>query len=466
MPNIFITFKYTLYIMSLRSAVKKVIPKTLFGRIEPYGHWVEAIIENIVFGFPSRKLKVIGITGTAGKTTTSTMLTHMMRESGYKVAMMSTISIDYGDGKGSQANSTRMTSLGSLKLLQALKKINANKVEWLVLETTSQALSQHRVWGVPYTIVGFTNLGHDNFHYHRTFERYRKAKVMLFKQANRNKKGKRIGVVNIDDPNADYFISQIANPLTYGLKDGDLRAKDVELMATGSNFKAKINDDVYDIRSNLPGAFNVFNALAAVGIARAVGLSKKQIEQGIASLKSVEGRMNSIDEGQDFGIIVDYACTPDSFEQLYAAVKPLAKGRIISVFGSAGRRDELKRPLQGKIAAEHSDVVILSEEDDRDLDGQQILEEIAAGSEQAGKIRGTDLFLIHSREDAVEKAIMMAKKDDLVLLLGKGEEKVIITNKPGFKIPAGHIFNELSDTIQRPYNETATAKAVLKKLKA
>ncbi|HEY4963457.1 MAG TPA: UDP-N-acetylmuramoyl-L-alanyl-D-glutamate--2,6-diaminopimelate ligase [Candidatus Saccharimonadales bacterium] len=452
--------------MSIRSVVKKIIPKQLFGRIEPYGHWVEAIVENIAFGFPSRNLKVIGVTGTAGKTTTSTLLTHMLRESGLSVAMMSTISIDYGDGKGPQANSTRMTSLGSLKLIQAVKKINANKVEWLVLETTSQALSQHRVWGVPYSIVGFTNLGHDNFHYHGTFERYRKAKVMLFKQANRNRKGKRIGLVNIDDPNYRYFSREIAHPITYGVKDGDLKATDIELLATGSNFKAKIDGDVYVIKSNLPGEFNVYNTLAAIGIARAVGLTKGQIEQGIASLKSVEGRMNSIDEGQDFGIIVDYACTPDSFNQLFAAVEPLAKGRIISVFGSAGRRDELKRPIQGKIAAEHSDIVILTEEDDRDLDGQQILEEIAAGAEQAGRVRDKDLYLIHKREDAVEKALRLAKKDDLVLLLGKGEEKVIITNKPGFKAPAGHIFNESTDTIQRPYNETDTAKAALKKLKS
>jgi UDP-N-acetylmuramoyl-L-alanyl-D-glutamate--2,6-diaminopimelate ligase len=451
--------------MSIRSVVKKIIPKQLFGQIEPYGHWAEAVVENIFFGFPSRKLKVIGVTGTAGKTTTSTLLTHMLREGGLSVAMMSTISIDYGDGKGPQANSTRMTSLGSLKLLQAVKKINANKVEWLVLETTSQALSQHRVWGVPYTIVGFTNLGHDNFHYHGTFERYRKAKVMLFKQANKNRKGKRIGLVNIDDPNAKYFSSQIANPVTYGVKKGDLRATDIKLLATGSNFKAKIGSEDYDIKSNLPGEFNVYNTLAAIGIARAVGLSKKQIEQGIASLNSVEGRMNSIDEGQDFGIIVDYACTPDSFNQLFAAVEPLAKGRIISVFGSAGRRDELKRPIQGQIAGEHSDIVILTEEDDRDLDGRRILDEIAAGAEKTGKVRNKDLYLIHKREDAVEKALRLAKKDDLVLLLGKGEEKVIITNKPGFSAPSGHIFNEASDTVQRPYNETATAKAVLKKLK-
>jgi len=170
--------------MSFRSTVKKFIPKGLFPAIEPYGHLVEAVGENVLFGFPTKKFKVIGVTGTAGKTTTCTLITHILRESGIKVAMMTTIAIDYGDGKGPQPNSTRMTSLGSLKLIKAAKEIQKNDVEWLVLETTSQALSQYRVWSVPYSIVGFTNLGHDNFHYHRTFERYRAAKVMLFKQAN------------------------------------------------------------------------------------------------------------------------------------------------------------------------------------------------------------------------------------------------------------------------------------------
>jgi UDP-N-acetylmuramoyl-L-alanyl-D-glutamate--2,6-diaminopimelate ligase len=450
--------------MNPRRIVKKLIPEKLFAKVEPYGHWAEAIIENIIFGFPARKLKVIGVTGTAGKTTTCTLITHMMREAGYKVAMMSTVAIDYGDGKGEQPNDTRMTSLGSLKLLQAVKKINANKAEWLVLETTSQALSQHRVWGVPYTIVGYTNLGHDNFHYHGTFERYRKAKLMLFKQCNRNRKGLRIGVVNADDPNGAMFTKAIKNPMTYGLESGDLRAIDVKLSPTGSRFKATIGENKYSISSNLPGKFNIYNTLAAIGITRAAGLSQEQIEQGVAGLKQVDGRMNSIAQGQDFGVIVDYATTEETFNEVFAAVKPIVGGRIISVFGSAGRRDELKRPVIGEVAGKHSAIVILTEEDDRDQDGMKILQEIAAGAEKAGKVQGKDLLLIHKREDAVQKAIDLAKKDDMVLLLGKGEETVIITNKPGFKPTPGHIYNENTDTVRRKYNETEAAVAALKNL--
>lgn len=449
--------------MNFRNLVKKIIPTGLFAKVEPYGHWGEAIVENTVYGFPMRGLKVIGVTGTAGKTTTCTLIAHMLRENGYKVAMMTTVSIDYGDGKGPQHNTTRMTSLGSLKLIRAVKRIKANKVEWLVLETTSQALTQHRVWGVPYTIVGYTNLGHDNFHYHGTFEKYREAKLMMFKQANRNRKGTRIGVVNADDESAEYFISAIKHPLTYGIEMGDLRASGIELSSNGSKFKAKLENDEYSITTKLPGKFNVYNCLAAIGITRTVGLNVQQIEKSISTLESVEGRMNSINEGQDFGVLIDYAVTPESYIQLFDAVRPMVKGRIIVVFGSPGRRDVLKRPIQGEIAAREASVVILTEEDDRDQDGNKIMEEIAVGAEKSGKKRDQDLFLVHNREQAVEKAIMMAKKDDLVLLLGKGEETVIITNKPGFKPAAGHIFNEDTDTIRIPYNEATAAKAALKK---
>lgn len=448
--------------MNPRKIVKRFIPKNLFVSIEPYGHWGEAIIENALLGFPTRRLKVIGVTGTAGKTTTCTLITHMLRESGYKVAMMTTVAIDYGDGHGPQGNTTRMTSLGSLLLLKAVKKMNAHGVRWLVLETTSQALSQHRVWGVPYSIVGYTNLTHDNFHYHRTFERYRAAKLMLFKQCNRNRRGLRIGVVNADDENGHYFADEITHPVTYGIKSGDLRATDIRLSATGSKFQAKVGDDTYDITSQLPGEFNVYNCLAALGICRAVGLAPGQIEKGMASLKSVNGRMNAVDMGQDFGVIVDYACTPDAFEKVFAAIKPAVKGRVISVFGTPGRRDEIKAPIQGEVAGKNSAVVIVTEEDDRDQDGARLMELCASGAEKAGKVRGKDLLLIHDRETAVQKAINLAKPGDMVLLLGKGEETVTVTNKPGFKPSPGHIYNESTDTIRRKYNETAAARAALK----
>ncbi|HEX7368045.1 MAG TPA: UDP-N-acetylmuramoyl-L-alanyl-D-glutamate--2,6-diaminopimelate ligase [Candidatus Saccharimonadales bacterium] len=449
--------------MSARGVIKKLIPAGVFKKIEPFGHLCEAVAENIAFGFPARGLKVIGVTGTAGKTTTCTLITHLLRESGFKVAMMTTISIDYGDGRGPQHNTSRMTSLGSLPLLRAIKKIRGNGVEWLVLETTSHALAQHRVWGVPYSIVGYTNLSHDNVDYHGTFENYRRAKLRLFEQCNRNRRGQRVGVVNADDANGHYFAEAIAHPVMYGVKKGDLRASDVQLGPGGSTFTARLGSEVYRVTSHLPGEFNVYNTLAAIGVARAAGLTREQIEHGVASLPSVEGRMNLVDEGQNFGVIVDYAPTPEGFTQVYAAVKPTVKGKIITVFGSAGRRDKLKRPIQGEIAGRESDIVVLTEEDDRDQDGMEIIREIAAGAEKAGKVEGKDMFLVHEREVAVQRAIDMAKAGDLVLLLGKGEETVIVTNKPGFTPGPGHVYNESTDTVRREYNETAAARAALRK---
>jgi len=450
----------------MKSLIKRLVPAKLFKAVSPHWHLLKAITYQTLAGFPARNLKVIGVTGTDGKTSTSTLITQMLRNSGYKVAMMTTISVDYGDGKGEHANPTRLTSLGSGELVRELKKIKKSGAEWLVLETTSHALAQHRVWGVPYTIAVFTNLSHEHLDYHGTFENYRDAKRMLFKQANANKKGLRVGIVNADDPVGKYFASDIKYPVTYGLNSGDLRAKNVKLEPNGSSYTAVIGNDEYDIQCNLPGSFNVYNSLAAIGTGRALGLTKDQIEAGIASLTSVEGRMTSVNEGQDFDVIVDYAHTPESFEKVFKELKPLAKGRMITVFGSAGRRDEKKRAAQGEVAGKYCDIVIATEEDDRDIDGQEILEQIASGAEKAGKKRDTDLFLIHDREDAVEAAIKMANKGDMVILLGKGHEKSILSNGP----QAAELRHNVQDdddprrVVKRSYDEVKVASTAIKKV--
>ena len=198
---------------------------------------------------------------------------------------------------------------------------------------------------------------------------------------------------------------------------------------------------------------------------RAIGMTPAQIEKGIASLHAVEGRMTHVDEGQDFTVIVDYAHTPESFEKVFKGLRPLTKGRIISVFGSAGRRDEEKRAMQGRVAGRDTDVVIVTEEDDRDIDGQEILEQIAGGAEYSGKKRGKDLFLVHDREDAVATAITMAKKGDIVLLLGKGHEKSILSNGPQ-AAELRHLQQDDNDprrTLKRDYDEIEEAHTVLKK---
>lgn len=453
--------------MNSRKIVKTIVPAGLFKKIEPYGHWAEAVLMQTKAGFPAKGLQVIGVTGTDGKTSTCSLITQMLRENGYKVAMMTTISVDYGDGQGEQDNPSRMTTLGAASLVRQLRKIKASGAEWLVLEVTSQALAQYRAWGIPFTVAAMTNINHEHLDYHGTFERYRDAKKKLFQLTNRNRHGLRVGVANADDPSGELFAAAVSNPILYGVKKGDLRATNIKLTPAGSRFAAKIDGDEYRIECHLPGSFNVYNSLAAIGVGRAIGLTKDQIEKGIASLQSVEGRMTRVDEGQDFAVIVDYAHTPESFEKIFQEVKPLVERKLWVVFGSAGRRDEAKRKTQGEMAGKYCDMVVVTEEDDRDMDGEAIMEQIAAGAQAQGKLKNQNLFLIHDREQAVQFAIQEAQKGDVVLLLGKGHEKSILTNGPQ-AAELRHIQQNDDDerrVTKRPYDEVLVARAALKRLK-
>lgn len=432
--------------MNIRKIVKAFIPKALFRSIEPYGHLAEAVLVNALNGFPSRGFKVIGVTGTNGKTTTSFMIHRMLYESGYNVGLMSTVA--YGAGNDIQPQMHHMTNVSVPEMMKRLKWMRRKGVEWLVLETTSHALAQHRVWGVPYSVAVMTNITHEHLAYHRTFERYVAAKAMLFKQADRNRKGLRTGIVNAEDPSAAVFESAISHPLTYGVKKGDVRAREVKLRPDGVSYKAVVEGSTYDIRCHMPGSFNVYNSLAAVSVGHVLGLSKPQIEQGIAALEGVEGRMTRVDEGQDFTVIVDYAHSPDSFEKLFKDIRPLARRKLIVLFGSLGGGDVDKRSLQGALAGQYADEVIVTEEDDRQEDGERIMRQIAEGAEKSGKRRDQDLFLVHDRTSAISLAFERAGKDDVVLLLGKGHEKTI----------------ERADG-EHPWDETAVARKLLKRIK-
>lgn len=409
--------------MGFRSVVKKFIPSSLFGKIEPTGHLLEAALFNVINGFPAKDLKVIGVTGTNGKTSTCFLVHRMLLEAGYKVGVMTTVA--YGANNNLKPQIHHMTNVTVPELMNRIKELKEYGIEWLVLETTSHALAQNRVWGVPYSIAVMTNITHEHLDYHGTFNKYKGAKKKLFTMTNRNKKGLRTGVINADDQAANEFIAVVANPVTYGVKDGDLKATGIKMTSNGSSYRVKTTDEEYQITCRLPGSFNVSNSLAALAVGRAIGLSKEQIEKGIKALTRVEGRMDPIDEGQDFSVIVDFAHTPDSFEKLFKDLKPVVKGKLIAMFGSAGRRDEAKREIQGKLAGEYCDEVIITEEDDRDVDGQEIMEQIAAGARNAGKIDDKDLFLVHDRTKAIEFAVNRANKGDTLLLLGKGHEKTI-----------------------------------------
>jgi UDP-N-acetylmuramoyl-L-alanyl-D-glutamate--2,6-diaminopimelate ligase len=314
----------------------------------------------------------------------------------------------------------------------------------------------------------FTNLTHEHLDYHKTFERYRDAKRKLFKLTNKNKQGMQVGIINAEDPSAEFFVSDIANPITYGIDKGDLTAKNVKMTSEGSTYTAVAGEDEYKITCNIPGSFNVSNSLAAVAVGGAIGLTREEIEQGIAVLKGVGGRMTTIDEGQSFSVIVDYAHTPDSFEKLFQDLQPIVQktnGKLIVMFGSAGRRDEAKRAVQGELAGKYCDDVVITEEDDRDNDGQEIMEQIAAGAEKAGKVREQNLFLVHDRTEAIKFALKRARKQgDTVLLLGKGHEKTILRNGP----KAAELRHLKQDdhnrerVIEDEWDEIATAHEALK----
>lgn len=409
--------------MNIRKFVKAFIPTQLFKKIEPFGHLIEAVFYNVLYGFPGRKFKVIGVTGTNGKTTTTFMIHRMLVEAGHNAGLMTTVA--YGAGNDIRMQTYHMTNVPIPALMKRLKWMKQQGVEELVLETTSHALAQNRVWGVPFSVALMTNVTHEHLDYHGTFEAYRDAKRKMFKLANKNKKGLRTGIVNTDDDSAPLFASDVLHAVGYGTKTGHVVATNVELTPAGSKYTAVADKDSYNIVCNIPGSFNVSNSLAAVAAGRVLGLDTQQIEQGIAALKGVEGRMARVDEGQDFDVIVDFAHTPDSFEKLFKDLRPVVAGKLIVLFGSAGRRDEAKRAVQGKLAGEYADEVVVTEEDDRDIDGIEIMNQIAEGAESAGKVRDTNLFLVHDRTEAINFAIKRASKGDTVLLLGKGHEKTI-----------------------------------------
>lgn len=409
----------------MRKLVKALIPHKLFRQIEPYGHLVETFLANLRYGFPARNLKIIGVTGTDGKTTTTTMIWSMLKDAGYNAGYMTTIG--YGSPKRQIPNQVHMTTMQAFPLMRRIKELKEEGIEWLVLEVTSHALAQNRVWGVPFEVAVMTNIGHEHLDYHGTFDRYRDAKRRLFRKAASNKAGLQVGVVNADDPSAAEFAGEVPKPLRYGVKYGDIRATRVKTTPTGSQYTVRHGEDLLHLKVNIPGSFNVYNSLAAVSVGFALKLSNEQIEKGIASLKEVEGRMTFIDEGQDFSVIVDFAHTPDSFEKLLSDMRKATvnPSRLLVLFGSAGRRDEVKRAKQGTIAGTYADLVVVTEEDDRDVDGHKIMQQIAEGAETSGKVRDKDLFCIHNRVEAINFIIKQAKKGDTVMLLGKGHEKTI-----------------------------------------
>ena len=421
--------------MSMKTFLMDKIPN--YNKLVIPYHVLRADLAAHQYGFPGKRMRVIGVTGTNGKTSTCFLIWKMLNAAGHKTGLMTTVA--WGVDK-LEKQIEHMTTVDAKTLNFRMKKIADGGAEFLVLEVTSHALAQHRTFGVPIEIAVMTNVTHEHLDYHKTFENYRDAKRRLFKMA-------KYGVINEDDKSWSYFAKDVKEYITYGINSGILRAKDVKLGAQGVEYfvdgvglaldKDKADDkhvsgdkyvsgDMLRIKTKIPGEFTVYNSLAAVAVGLKLGLSKEQISQGILALDSVEGRMNRVDMGQNFEVIVDYAHTPDAFLKVYESVAPGKKGRIISLFGGAGRRDESTRGERGEIAAMNSDIVIVTEDDSRDENPAEIAEEFVKGAEQAGFLRGKNLLVELNREKAIQMAVDLAKKDDIVLILGKGHEKTIL----------------------------------------
>ncbi|MBQ2695326.1 UDP-N-acetylmuramoyl-L-alanyl-D-glutamate--2,6-diaminopimelate ligase [Candidatus Saccharibacteria bacterium] len=392
--------------------MKQLLEKLPFYNeaVKPY-HWAQAIVATTKYHRPVKGLKVIAVTGTNGKTTTCFMIWHMLNQAGYKTGLLTTVA--YGITKLAPELG-HMTTVDANTLNRRIQDIKNQGATHLVLEVTSHALAEFRTLGIPVDIAVFTNLTHDHLDYHKTIDNYKKSKGKLFKKA-------KYSIINADDPHAKYYESIAKEYTTYGIKHGTHRATDIELSVNG----VKYSSGDINIETSIPGEFNVYNSLAAALVGQKLDLTPEQITRGIKSLKEVEGRMNIIDEGQDFTVIVDYAHAPDALEKVYDSVTP-HKGKIISVHGGAGRRDPSTRPIRGRILAKYSDIVIITEDDSRDEDPAKIAQGFLDGAKKQGKIEGKDLFYIPDRKDAIKEALKKAKKGDLVLILGKGHEKTIL----------------------------------------
>ena len=392
--------------------MKQLLEKIPFYNqaVLPY-HYGQAVIASIKNGFPAKNLHVIAVTGTNGKTTTCFMIWNMLKSAGYKTGLMTTVA--YGVDK-LEPELGHMTTVDAFTLNDRIRKIADQDAEYLVLEVTSHALAEFRILNIPIEIAVFTNLTHEHLDYHKTLENYRNAKGKLIKKA-------KFSVLNADDPATKYYQTIAKEYITYGIKHGQNKPEKIELKVNGIKFS--YHD--MNIETKIPGVFNVYNSLAAAIVGEKLGLKKEQIEKGIKSLDFVEGRMNVIDEGQDYTVIVDYAHAPDAIEKVFESVKG-HKGRIITVHGGAGRRDPSTRPIRGEILGKHSDIVIITEDDSRDEPLDQIMAGFKKGAIKAGKKEGKDLFLEPDRKEGIKLAIKKAKKGDLVLILGKGHEKTIL----------------------------------------
>lgn len=369
----------------------------MIRKLKNFYHFCVALLANIIFFFPSRKLNVVGITGTDGKTTTANIVYHILTESGRKAAVISSLGFQL-EGKKEDIG-FHVTTPSPLKLQYLIFKSKRKKANYLILEVTSHAINQHRIYGIPFKIGVLTNITYEHLDYHKTFDNYFKTKSKLLSDSKK-------AIVNRDDGTYTFMVDyeRKKNPndwITYGLSDS-----------------ADLNPINFPFKTKLIGDFNKYNCLAAIAVCRELGLDDNTIKKAISSYINPIGRADII-YNNDFSVVIDFAHTPNAFEQILKGVRPMFKGRLIHVFGSAGKRDTLKRPMMGEISSKFSNIIILTAEDPRGESVAKINSEIESGI----KNKKCQIVKIPNRKEAIQAAINMASKEDVVLITGKAHEK-------------------------------------------
>ena len=371
------------------------------------------------FGRPSEHLEVIGLTGTDGKTTTSYLAVAALRAGGRRPGMIGTVAVRVGDEE--RSNADRNTTPEALELQALLADMVKAGNDCVVMEATSHGLAQSRVRNCRFRVAIVTNVTSEHLEFHGTLEAYRAAKALLVAEAP-------IAILNADDPAFGYFRDRARDQvLTYAVDAAaDVRATRIDARADGTTFTVAGPRWSGEVHLALPGAFNVHNALAALALAEVEGIDPATAAQGIGTVAGVPGRMERIAAGQPFGVVVDYAHTADSLGKMLRTLRPLTRGRLLVVFGSAGERDRVKRPAMGRVAAELADLAVIADEDPRLEDGHAINEAIAEGARAAGAVDGRNLWVIDDRRTAIAHAIGLALPGDMLLLAGKGHEGSMI----------------------------------------
>lgn len=423
----------------LRSKIAPLNPLLLFY------HRMLAMTAAFWYGFPANKLKVIAITGTSGKSTVVHLIASILQTAGKRIGLASTIQFQIGDTI--LPNETKQTTLGRFALQKLLREMVRARCEFAILEVTSQALIQSRLWGVNVDCAVLTNILRDHLEYHGGFENYLHAKGLLFAafaKAERKFGIQKTAVLPSEDPHRAYFEEfSVDRKILYG-PHGMVSAEDTRLYSDASRWRLKVPNNEVTVHLKLPGAFNIHNALAAAAATLAFGVNLASIQKGLQAQIEIPGRLETIRAGQPFTVVVDYAHTPEALEKVLSLFRPLTKGKLYLVFGApGGGRDTAKRPEMGKVASQYADFIVVTDDDPYTEDRMQIIEQVAAG---VGRSEGKNFWKIRDRRQAIRLALSLAKEHDTVLITGKGSEPVQMIGESRISWDDRHVVREILGT--------------------